>query len=500
VTATILEMVRRIRRGGNERGRLSTTTTNDRPKRQVTKPDKQNLSPLLAAYASATISKTAALLPPYDDGVNVPPLDDGVNQTKKTSLESITEGHDTVGVAPSEGRLAGSTNTKLTSNVTKTDKFLPPTVHDVMPPVETTIINKKDGDVDKGNLVLDESNVASIANSAVPLDSSSEISDISPVEKANLKIGDDYEKCDPWDKFTSDEIKGQYFTVAVGRNEHSFGIYADLTRFKLEIEGYPTYLYQSCDSYTEAHHYLESYLNNVAHEKVEISTVLSKVSLLRSATTTTRAIQPDGTSYIDNHCQTSILPDTRTDIPKHRLRKTVSPQQTFMAGKTFFSEKLEEYSDDQYTPPDEIDPDIQNSNLLLTSDHDYNDPYERPSWGGMVVYLNTIMKWYGVTPQSNEYFNKSDLSRKKSPPGLYLGNPNKTTMVSITVTRLKFSMNNRNIDVEVVTLPSIMASTEYNKELFFIQGYARRGKKLKKDKNGLPRAIDVESQERIQDR
>jgi hypothetical protein len=107
------------------------------------------------------------------------------------------------------------------------------------------------------------------------------------------------------------------------------------------------------------------------------------------------------------------------------------------------------------------------------------------------VYLNTIMKWYGVTPQSNEYFNKSDQSPKKSPPGLYLGNPNKTTMGSITVTRLKFLMNKRNIDVEVVTLPSIMASTEYKKELFLIQGYARRGKKLKKDKNGLPEAIPM---------
>jgi hypothetical protein len=394
-------------------GRLSMTTANDRPKRQVTKPDKNNLSPLLVGCAAATISKTAACLPPYDDGVNVQPFDDGVNQTKNTSLESITEGHKTVLVIPSEGSLTGSTNTKLTSNVTTTDKFLPPTVDDVMPPVETSAINNKDTHVATGNPLVDLSNLASIANSAVHLDSSSDISDLSPVEKANLKIGDDYEICDPWDKFTSDEIKGQYFAVAVGRNEHSFGIYSDLTSFKLETEGYPTSLYQSCDSYTEAHHYLESYLNNFAHKKVEISTVLSKMPFLRSATTTTRAIQPDGTSDIDNHCQPNILPDTRTDIHKRRRRKTMSPQQNFMAGKTFLSEKLEEDSDDQYTQPDEIDTDVQNSNLLLTSDHEYNDPYERPSWGGMVVYLNTIMKWYGVTPQSNEYFNKSDLSPKK---------------------------------------------------------------------------------------
>jgi hypothetical protein len=107
------------------------------------------------------------------------------------------------------------------------------------------------------------------------------------------------------------------------------------------------------------------------------------------------------------------------------------------------------------------------------------------------VYLNTIMKWYGVKPHSNEYFNKSDLSPKKCTPGLYLGNPNKTTMGSITVTRLKFIMNKRNIDVEVVTLPSILGSAEYKKELFLIQGYARRGKKLNKDNNGLPKPIPM---------
>jgi hypothetical protein len=59
------------------------------------------------------------------------------------------------------------------------------------------------------------------------------------------------------------------------------------------------------------------------------------------------------------------------------------------------------------------------------------------------------------------------------------------------VTRLKYLMKKRNIDVEVVTLPSIMGSTEYKKELFLIQGYARRGKKLKKDKNWLPEDIPM---------
>jgi hypothetical protein len=388
--------------------------------------------------------------------------------------------------------VAGSTNSKLTSGVTTNDELLPPTVDDVTPSVETSAINYKHTHVATGNPLVDVSKVAqSIANSTVPLDYSRQISDISPDKTGNLKIGDDYEKCDPWDKFRSDDIKGQYVAVAVGRNEHSFGIYADLTRFKQEIEGYPTSLYQSCESYTEAHQYLESYLDNVAHEKMEISTFISNMQFLRSATTTSPALVADGTSDIDNQSQPNILPDKRRVIQKHPRKNTMSPQQHFIAGKTFLSEKLEEDSDDQYTQPDEIDTDVQNSNLLLTSDHEYNDPYERPSWGVMVVYLNTIMKWYGVTPQSNLYFDKSDLSPKKSPPGLYLGNPNKKTMGAITVTRLKYLMKKRNVDVEVVTLPSIMGSTEYKKDLFLIQGYARRGKKFKKDKNGLPEAIPI---------
>jgi hypothetical protein len=109
----------------------------------------------------------------------------------------------------------------------------------------------------------------------------------------------------------------------------------------------------------------------------------------------------------------------------------------------------------------------------------------------MVVYLNTIMKWYGVTPQSNLYFDKSNISPKKAPPGLYLVNPNKTTMVWIKVNKLKNLMKKRNVDEEVVDLPSILGSMEYKKELFLIQGYARRGKTLKRDKDGVPESVPM---------
>jgi hypothetical protein len=54
----------------------------------------------------------------------------------------------------------------------------------------------------------------------------------------------------------------------------------------------------------------------------------------------------------------------------------------------------------------------------------------------------------------------------------------------IKVNIIKNLMKKRNVDVEVVDLPSILGSTEYKKELFLIQGYARRGKKMQKVKIG----------------
>jgi hypothetical protein len=72
-----------------------------------------------------------------------------------------------------------------------------------------------------------------------------------------------------------------------------------------------------------------------------------------------------------------------------------------------------------------MDIDAHNPNLMLTSDHKYEDPFERPSWRGMFVYLNAILNLYGLTPRANLYFYKSRLSLKKSKPGPHLGNPHK---------------------------------------------------------------------------
>jgi hypothetical protein len=76
----------------NERGILLMTTTNYHPKRNATKPDKHNVAPLLAEYASATILKTAASLPLVSLRDNNTkhsnnPFDDVVNKEKMASLE-----------------------------------------------------------------------------------------------------------------------------------------------------------------------------------------------------------------------------------------------------------------------------------------------------------------------------------------------------------------------------------------------------------------------------
>jgi hypothetical protein len=167
------------------------------------------------------------------------------------------EGHEALGATPSESIVAASTNIKLASGVAINEELFPPTVDDKTPPVGISAKNNSHINVATGNaLVEGVSKVAqSIASSTIALDnryeSTRQISDISPDKRGNLKIDEDYDQGDPWDKFTCDEIKGQYFAVAVGRNENSFGIYADLTKFKQEFEGFPTSLYQSCDSYTE---------------------------------------------------------------------------------------------------------------------------------------------------------------------------------------------------------------------------------------------------------
>jgi hypothetical protein len=53
-----------------QRGRSWITRSQDHPKRNASGPDKHNVVPLMADYASAKTSKTAASLPPISLGDN----------------------------------------------------------------------------------------------------------------------------------------------------------------------------------------------------------------------------------------------------------------------------------------------------------------------------------------------------------------------------------------------------------------------------------------------
>jgi hypothetical protein len=64
---------------------------------------------------------------------------------------------------------------------------------------------------------------------------------------------------DPWDKFVPSEVTGSYYAVAQGRRFGSFGIYADVNKFLLEVNGVVGSLFKVCESYSEAHLYLKEH-------------------------------------------------------------------------------------------------------------------------------------------------------------------------------------------------------------------------------------------------
>jgi hypothetical protein len=188
------------------------------------------------------------------------------------------EGSKALGATPSDTIVTASTKIKSASSLAINKEVFPTTVDVLSAPVGTSTINNSPTDVATANaLVEGVSQLAQpVASSTIPPDnryeSTGQISDSSPDKRGNFKIDGDYEQGDPWDKFSFDEIKGRYFAVAVGKNENSFGIFADLRKFKEQIEGFPACLYQSCDSYIKAHQYLEQYLQeNIGNETMEIT-------------------------------------------------------------------------------------------------------------------------------------------------------------------------------------------------------------------------------------
>jgi hypothetical protein len=221
-------------------------------------------------------------------------------------------------------------------------------------------------------------------------ESKGQVSITRPERKGNLKNDDDYktgETGDPWDKFALSEINDQYYAVAVEKKQHIFGIYADVRKFKKEIEGVPTSLYESCNSYAQARKYLEDYLHqqkgdhlmeitNVAlaalkkkhilgyedltqkqqeHARtlpkgIYVENITSQMQMLRIATTISHTVQTDALSDIDIDSRPAIHREPKNPHPTHVQKNTKSPQQNFMFGQKFLSDQAEGNTNELYIP------------------------------------------------------------------------------------------------------------------------------------------------------
>jgi hypothetical protein len=152
-------------------------------------------------------------------------------------LETVVEGSEVLGATPSDTIEAIITKTKYVSSLAKVNTVFPTTVEVMPPPVGTSTINNSPADVATANDVIEGvSQLAQpVASYNIPPDnlyeSTRQISDSIPDKGGDLKNDEDFEQGDPWDKFSSSESKGQYSAVAAGKNENSFGIYADLRKF-----------------------------------------------------------------------------------------------------------------------------------------------------------------------------------------------------------------------------------------------------------------------------
>jgi hypothetical protein len=101
-------------------------------------------------------------------------------------------------------------------------------------------------------------------------------------------------------------------------------------------------------------------------KNIYIQNIMSKMRVLRNATTTSPAIQAYGMQDIDIDSPPAIHREKKNIIPKHTQKNKMSPKQNFIAGKKNLSRQAEEDSEDQYNPPEKIEIGVQHSNLLLT--------------------------------------------------------------------------------------------------------------------------------------
>jgi hypothetical protein len=77
---------------------------------------------------------------------------------------------------------------------------------------------------------------------------------------------------DPWDKCMLSEVTGSYYAVARGKWFNSFGIYADINKFLLEVNGVVGSLFKVCEYYSEAHLYLKEYFAKEKEDPIFLGT------------------------------------------------------------------------------------------------------------------------------------------------------------------------------------------------------------------------------------
>jgi hypothetical protein len=86
---------------------------------------------------------------------------------------------------------------------------------------------------------------------------------LSDSQRQALHLSEDLSKqhenppADPWDKFVASEVTRIYYTIAQGRRSDSLGIYADLSKFLLEVNCVVGSIFKLCQYYSKAHLYLK---------------------------------------------------------------------------------------------------------------------------------------------------------------------------------------------------------------------------------------------------
>jgi hypothetical protein len=106
-----------------QRGRLSIARSQDPPKRNASRPDKHNVAPLLAEYASAKTSRTAASLPPIYLGDNktkskTNQSQGGGKRRMERDVDSVTMPDNMEGAADTQTDVAGTQIKSAASSVT----------------------------------------------------------------------------------------------------------------------------------------------------------------------------------------------------------------------------------------------------------------------------------------------------------------------------------------------------------------------------------------------